>query len=209
MERCMQTRAQCRQTSRLVPFVAIVLAVLAGALAAPSALTTDAVHGDTRKPASTDPPIDLSNLADRSVWHQVNAKPYRISSVLNVLCDAPGPARVDEERKRNPHASTVVTVYVNETGREAMFSPTPMVFPRGSVIVKRKFDGMSDETKALLSTVMLKREAGYNPDAGDWEFAVVAADSREVVDRGTLANCIACHTPQRENDFVFRSYLER
>lgn len=148
-------------------------------------------------------------LDDRSGWLQVNAMPYYITSTLNVLCAAPTPVRVDEERKRNPHASTAITVYVNQIGTEAMLSESAATFPVGSIIVKQKFDPNHEPDKPLLYTVMIKRESGYNPDAGDWEFAVIGGDGLEFQARGALANCIACHAPQKANDFVFRSYVER
>jgi|CXWL01.1.fsa_nt_gi hypothetical protein len=180
------------------------VAVLATALA-----TTRAALGAAKEPVVQDPRTVFSLLDDRSVWHKVNAKPYYISSTLNVLCAAPTPVRVDEERKRNPHASTAITVFVNEVGQAAMFSEPAVTFPVGSTIVKQKFDPNREPDKPLLYTVMIKREPGFNPDAGDWEFAVISGDGREIQARGALANCIACHTPQKANDFVFRGYVER
>lgn len=164
--------------------------------------------------AAKDPVVQVPGtvfelLDDRHVWLQVNTKPYYISSTLNVLCAAPTPVRVDEERKRNPHASTAITVYVNEIGQAAMFAESAATFPVGSIIVKQKFDPNHEPDKPLLYTVMIKHESGYNPDAGDWEFAVIGGDGREFQARGALANCIACHTPQKASDFVFRSYVER
>ena len=171
--------------------------------------TTRAASGAGKDPVVQVPGTVFELLDDRSVWHQVNTKPYYISSTLNVLCAAPTPVRVDEERKRNPHASTAITVYVNEVGQAAMFAESASTFPVGSIIVKQKFDPNHEPDKPLLYTVMIKHEPGYNPDAGDWEFAVIGGDGREIQARGALANCIACHTPQKANDFVFRGYVER
>lgn len=168
-----------------------------------------AASGAVQGPYLRDPGVVLERLDDRSGWLQVNAKPYYISSTLNVLCAAPTPVRVDEERKRNPHASTAITVYVNQVGTESMLSESAATFPVGSIIVKQKFDPNHEPDKPLLYTVMIKHEPGYNPDAGDWEFEVISGDGSEVQARGALANCIACHTPQKANDFVFRTYVER
>lgn len=168
-----------------------------------------ACGGHVNSAATADPPIDLTRLDDRTRWHRVNAKPYPISSVLNILCDAPGPSRIAEERERNPHASTAVTVYVNDVARAAMFAKTPTTFPTGSVIVKQKVDQYDEPDKPLLSTVMIKRERGYNSAVGDWEFAVVGPDGTEIRARGKLENCAACHTPRKATDFVFRGYVHR
>jgi hypothetical protein len=148
--------------------------------------------------------FDLSNLAG---WTRVNPERYYISSKVDVQCVAPKPADYARERKQNPHASTYITVFVNEAGRPAMFANPPQPFPQGAVIIKRKFDNSSQNGTPLLSTVMLKREAGYNPGAGDWEFAVVSGDGKNVEAKGKLGNCMGCHASRHETDFVFRSYL--
>ncbi len=150
---------------------------------------------------------DVTNVLDAGAWHKVNASPYYIASQVNVLCAAPTAATIADQRASNPHAAAAITVFVNRTGTDAMLSPSPQVFPEGSVIVKKKVNPRSDTDTALLYTVMVKHAPGYNPDAGDWEFIVVAADGRTVQARGALANCIACHQPQKNSDFVFRTYL--
>lgn len=146
-------------------------------------------------------------VSDLGGWKQVNPEPYYISSQVDLRCVAPGPADYASERKRNPHASTYITVFVNATGGLAMFANPPQPFPKGSVIVKRKYDQGSQNGTPILSTVMIKRETGYNPDAGDWEFAVVSGDGKTVEARGKLGNCMSCHSSRRNEDFVFRSYL--
>lgn len=193
-----------RELFRGAALVGFGVVVVAAALA-----TSRAASGAGKDPVVEVPGIVFELLDDRSGWLQVNAKPYYISSTLNVLCAAPTPVRVEEERKRNPHASTAINVYVNKVGTAAMLSESAATFPVGSVIVKQKFDPNHEPDKPLLYTVMIKHEPGYNPDAGDWEFAVIGGDGREFQARGALANCIACHTPQKANDFVFRSYVER
>jgi len=166
-----------------------------------------ALAGETARTPSADLPTVISRLDDRSTWVQVNKEPYYVTSVVNVLCAAPTTARVEDERKRNPHASTAINVFVNEIGVAAMLSKEPAVFPVGSMIVKQKFDPKNEPNKPLLYTVMTKRESGFNPDAGDWEFAVLSGDGRDVQAQGNLANCVACHQPQKANDYVFKSYL--
>ena len=148
--------------------------------------------------------FDVSSLAG---WTQVNPDPYYISSKIDIQCVAPKPADYERERKQNPHASTYITVFVNEVGHLAMFSNPSQRFPKGAVIIKRKFERNSQNGAPILSTIMIKRETGYNPEAGDWEFAVVSGDGKKVEAMGKLANCMGCHASRRETDFVFRSYL--
>jgi hypothetical protein len=161
--------------------------------------------GSRQSKADDNLAFDVSSLAG---WTQVNPEPYYISSKIDFQCAAPpNPADYERERKQNPHAKTYVTVFVNEAGRPAMFANPPQRFPKGAVIVKRKFDASSQNSTPILSTIMIKREAGYNPEAGDWEFAVVSGDGKNVEAKGKLGNCMGCHVSRRETDFVFKSYM--
>jgi len=156
--------------------------------------------------------FDARKLADTSAWTKVNAEPYRISSELDFLCARP-PTPDDaskfyaQERKKNPHAGTFITVYVNQVARAAMFTKDSPIFPAGSVIVKQKSDRLPARN-TVLYTVMRKRENGYNPTVGDWEFSVVNADGTTVEASGKLENCQGCHVKQPSTDFVFRSYVD-
>lgn len=155
--------------------------------------------------------LAVATLKD-SRWTQVNREPYYISSQLDGLCRIATPGDYASLRKQNPHASTHITVFVNQLARKPMFSGSPQQFPEGAIIVKAKFDGFSafagDKTPSpILYTVMIKRHAGYNPEAGDWEFGVVSGDGKKTEGAGKLANCMSCHTSRRDGDFVFRSYL--
>ena len=146
-------------------------------------------------------------LNDKSQWTQVNTEPYYISAAVNLLCRAPTAANYTDERKRNPHAATFITVYVNNVGHEAMFSKE-MRFPTGSVIVKKKIGNSSEGQTTLLYTIMKKREPGYNPVVGDWEFFVVAGNGTQLEASGKIESCQGCHVKKSETDFIFRPYVK-
>jgi hypothetical protein len=151
--------------------------------------------------------FEASQLNDKKLWTQVNAEPYYVGSQLDALCAAPTPAMYSEARKTRPHEGSFITVYVNNVGCEAMFSKDPQ-FPRGSVIVKQKKGRYAeDRAKILLYTIMRKREPGYNPIVGDWEFSVVSSDGVKVEASGKLENCQSCHQQRSDSDFVFRPYV--
>ena len=151
--------------------------------------------------------FDAAKLKDRTSWIQVNAEPYRITPAVEALC-APATARLDPDRKSNPHSGSYITVYVNKVGREAMFAKQVQQFPEGSVIVKEKFSTRLEGRKPTLYTIMRKREAGYNPKVGDWEFSVVGPNGTQVQESGKLENCESCHKSQTDSDFIFRPYLK-
>jgi hypothetical protein len=89
-----------------------------------------------------------------------------------------------------------------------MFASKVQRFPEGSVIVKEKIGNPVEGSKPLLYTIMRKREAGYNPTVGDWEFAVVGPNGTELQAIGKLDNCQGCHLGKRDSDHVFRPYLK-
>jgi hypothetical protein len=158
-------------------------------------------------------PIDVSDLDNDKLWTKVNNQPYPISSYVDALCRAPTQTDYALARERNPHSAAFVNVYVNKIGLGAMSSTEQPLFPVGSVLVKEKFyphgDVANEKKEPDLFTVMLKREAGYNPESGDWEFAVVSGDGKQTQARGKLANCMSCHVSRRASDYVYRSYLPK
>ena len=152
--------------------------------------------------------FDAVTLKDKTLWTQVNTEPYYISTAVDALCRSPMRADYEAERRRNPHAATYITVYVNNVGRKAMFAKEPRRFPEGSVIVKEKVGTHSEGRTPLLYTLMSKREPGYNPAVGDWEFSVASGNGTQIEASGRLENCQACHITKRDADFVFRPYLK-
>lgn len=152
--------------------------------------------------------FQAKKLKNKSLWTQVNTEPYYISAAVDALCRAPTSANYEIERRKNPHAATFITVYVNNVGREAMFSKDVQRFPEGSVIVKKKIGNYSEGRTTLLYTLMKKRERGYNPVVGDWEFLVVAGNGTQLKASGKIESCQACHLRRSDSDFVFRSYVK-
>lgn len=151
--------------------------------------------------------FNAAQLKDKTLWTQVNPEPYFISSRLANLCGLPT-AKDYESERQNPHMRMYITVYVNRIGQKAMFAKDPQ-FPEGSVIVKEKSGTEADWRKPVLYTIMRKREAGYNPKVGDWEFSVVAANGTDMQATGKLEKCQLCHVEQRDRAFVFRDYMKR
>lgn len=152
--------------------------------------------------------FDAATLKDTTLWTKVNNEPYRLFVQLDALCALPTTAQYEAERKHNPHKATYITVYVNKIGRESMLAREVQQFPEGSVIVKEKIGNRVEGGKPLLYTIMRKRERGYNPTVGDWEFAVVGANGTDLKARGKLEPCQSCHKDQSKSDFIFRPYLK-
>lgn len=152
--------------------------------------------------------FDAANLKDKTVWTQVNSEPYYISSRVDIQCAMPMAIDYERVRKSNPHLSTFITVYVNNIGRQAMLAKEVQRFPEGSIIVKEKVGTRQEGKKPVLYTIMRKREPGYNPGVGDWEFAVVDGNGTKLQAIGKLEKCQSCHLEKNDSDFVFRPYVK-
>ena len=149
----------------------------------------------------------LKAIAGYRNWTRVNPRPelMHVRAALDCAISL-SPSGADVDGETNPHKRKYITVYVNDSGRNAMMEQLSPKFPEGSVIVKEKLSEPSSQTPELL-TVMIKREKGFNPESGDWEYAVFDGTGTKLESRGKLDNCQSCHLSHPKSDYVFRSYL--
>jgi len=172
----------------LIPLVAM----LGWAVIRTGATTHDSVGSDS----------DVASLAKYREWTLVNPTPQVMDPIAAVSCLSPISAR------GGPHTNKYVSVYVNSIGKDAMMTMVSSKFPIGSMIVKEKL-ARQDSEKPELLTAMIKREVGYYPQGGDWEYLLINGTATEVQERGKLDYCAGCHAPYKGDDFVTRIYLPR
>ena len=119
-------------------------------------------------------------------------------------------ALVSEEKpQKNPHekgAQTFARVFANDLATPEMHKDEPH-FPAGSIIVREKLLQEADDVPEAV-TVMVKREKGFSPKTGDWEFFVLDGAVGKVEKRETTGACAKCHTQAEKTDWVFRTYLK-
>ena len=115
-------------------------------------------------------------------------------------------AIIPGRQEPSPHLHKYVSVFVNPVGREQMMTKQEPKFPVGSMIIKEKL-GKPDSTTPEVLTAMIKREPGYNPANGDWEYLVLNGTASMIVERGKLERCSSCHSSYKHTDFVTRTYL--
>lgn len=139
-------------------------------------------------------------------WTRVNPEPsiFHLPSITD--CAAPVGATARMASEDNPHIQKFINVFVNDAGRRAMLKELRPHFLVGSLIVKEKLP-TRDAAEPELLTAMYKREAGYDPEGGDWEYLVLDGHGKEVQARGKLESCRACHQAVADTDFVSRNYL--
>lgn len=178
-------------------------------LASLAPLSLIAFNGASRKlPVSAsisaqqndDPEQVLTRLSNYKTWRLVNPSPIKMEPAVAALCAPAFP------RPANPHQNKFISVYVNDVGQQAMMTERNPEFPQGSLIVKEKLSNRESQAPELL-TVMLKRERGYDPRRGDWEYMMLDGSASKIVERGRLASCSSCHVAYSATDFVTRRYL--
>ena len=100
-----------------------------------------------------------------------------------------------------------VVVRVNPVGVDRFKAGQPV--PAGTVVVKEKYPEYSPNTPPVAVAAMVKREPGYDPENGDWEYAYEQRwpEAERKVVRGKLRSCIDCHQGARDTDYLFRPYL--
>jgi hypothetical protein len=133
-------------------------------------------------------------------WRLVNPEPALMDPRAAVMC------AVRTRARRGPHSNKWVSVYVNEIGVDAMISQKAPKFPKGSIIVKEKLDARTSRVPELM-TIMLKREEGYDPANGNWEYFVTDGAGTRLEKPARVESCYSCHRAYLQTDYVSRMYL--
>lgn len=115
----------------------------------------------------------------------------------------------DEKEPNNPHEKGVTTFaryFANELAQGVIYQVNPK-FPVGSIIVREKLVTADAEIPSLV-TVMVKREKGFSPKTGDWEYLVADSVLSKIIKREKVGSCSKCHANAESTDFVFKTYLK-
>jgi hypothetical protein len=130
-------------------------------------------------------------LADYPEWILLTPEPRSVSFVLWGLCRSIMPP--ETAFQESEHGSRYLRIYVNEVGAAPLALEGERHFPEGSIIVKEKLIAPDDAAPAAVG-IMIKRENGFDPEGGDWEYAYWEKDGGLSRDQEQLATCQACHT---------------
>lgn len=166
------------------------------------------------KPAdevATNDPTILKIAQDYSTYRKVTNEPVRVNSAITASCVVFfGGDRLTEEsiRRYGPHANSAILIFMNDRA----LAKSEGDFPVGSVIAKEKVGdtfGINgrliplDEKQRPVGG-MVKREPGYDPENGDWEYFYF--EDPAAVYSGRIASCIECHAQARDTDHVFGTW---
>jgi hypothetical protein len=140
----------------------------------------------------------IAFIKKRSAMERVTPNPVDMPAKVATLCRS-------ASQDKNPHIKAKFHVFANEPAAQPLFDPWGK-FPEGSLIVKEKWGSEDGETQ--LFTGMWKREKGYFPECGDWEFFTVDAAATKITERGKLTNCATCHEDFTRGDYVSKDYVK-
>jgi len=101
----------------------------------------------------------------------------------------------------NEHGGFLFHVFANEPAALPIFDPWGK-FPEGSIVLKEKIG--REDAKPQVFTGMVKREKGYFPEMGDWEFFTADGAASKIAERGKMERCAKCHEDYAKGDYVTR-----
>jgi hypothetical protein len=149
---------------------------------------------------------------DYSHLTPMTKKAVQVDPGLAMLCVGVSQRDVEDAQKQSgPHGYTVVRIFMNEPAAEA-FRKGSSVYPVGAVVVKEKHgltytSGKSNREPAKTHDGvggMIKRDKGYDPEHGDWEYFYFEDASK--IESGKISSCVQCHTGAAKTDHVFGAW---
>jgi hypothetical protein len=138
----------------------------------------------------------LKIVKERAALECVTPQPVDMTARMARVC---GAVTLDE----GPHRGAKFLIHANAAAVLPVFDPWGK-FPVGSLILKEKLE--KEHGAARLFTGMLKREKGYYPEGGDWEYFTVDGAASKIAERGKLSRCATCHEEYPQGDFVTKVY---
>ena len=153
-----------------------------------------------REPNSGDLEPYLPKPSDFAKWPKVTEEPVSVTPQALEMCRAAVP-----RWREGPHTDATIVVRVSPEAADAFRDGKTM--PVGAQVVKEKYTDAKATGPMNSYAVMTKRQAGYDPTWGDWEYAMVYLDKPKETEQGRLGECARCHAQVREKDYLFRSYI--
>jgi hypothetical protein len=165
----------------------------------------------TAEPPGGSQPTVSQIAAGYAKYEKITPEPVYVNPILAMLCRGASKQEVEKERiKHGPHANTAVVIHMNALAANA-FKTGLTSYPAGSVVVKQKtiLGHVGDDGKFVRPAEngvggMIKRQAGYDPAHGDWEYFYFEDVAK--IESGRIASCVQCHDTAKATDHVFGSW---
>jgi hypothetical protein len=151
------------------------------------------LHAAEEFPSSTE-----TAFAALSKLKRLTPQPVWVDAAVAMMCAAPRPEYIAARKKEfGPHHNVPVNLYANDAA-EKIVSANGKAYPIGSLILKEK---LAAKGEATAIGGMRKREKGFDPANGDWEYFFAEKSKPFVI--GVLPDCVACHAKTKETDYVY------
>ena len=139
-------------------------------------------------------PLTGAEISGERLWKRIT-----VDSDYDIYAHWPGQKGLFPGQ--SPHGK-FHEVYINA----ALASALPIASktaPDGSIIVKENFNA----DKKLTNITVMAKVRGFNPDDGDWFWAMYDPQGKIVVSNnlameGRVAYCYECHAGVKDNDYV-------
>lgn len=145
--------------------------------------------------------------ADYRSWQTRTEMPVSISAEIFSLCRPP--SVLEEAFVESVHSELALLDWLNPRAEDAMavFESTarlaePREFPVGATIVKEKLAHAKVGYELAALGLMIKREPGFNPSYGDWQFGYWDTTNGLTAGSDEQAYCGDCHA-FADTDFVY------
>lgn len=136
-----------------------------------------------------------------AAWEKRTEDPQPISAEIFALCR--GPTQAEEDFVASEHGDMLYLLDWLDPGAAAVFAGASSgPFPVGATIVKEKLVLESGGYILHALGLMLKREPGFDPAHGDWQFGYWNATDGMIAGAAENAHCGNCHAGS-STDFVF------
>lgn len=194
--------------------IAVLLVVVAGCQQSNSRPVpeTQQLPAENPQPSTETPPSSAVDI-EFSKWPTATDLPVDVSPAQAQAC-GPGYngsksrwAHFGGANRHGPHFGRYIVVRINPDA-EQEFKELAAPLPVGTVVVKEKHSEFLPKGPPSEYGAMIKREAGYDREHGDWEYLYAVRGPEEKVTRGRLESCIECHSHAKHRDYVFRTYLK-
>lgn len=145
-------------------------------------------------------PLEDARREYRS-WETLSDSPISISIEIAGLCRLPTAA--EDAFVASEHGDRLYLLdWLNPEAAEGFEAGGAAPFPVGAAIVKEKLVLMGSDYELSALGLMVKREAGFDPSNGDWEFGYWNENSGMLSGTEENAYCGGCHASST-TDFVF------
>lgn len=158
--------------------------------------------------AEANPAISVDAvLAEYASYRAMTDGPVPIDPDLWFRCKRATGVPPESQETYGPHAEFLGVYYMNPSAAGAFEEQTHR-YPPGSVVVKEKQASYLDKEMTGPGLAgMIKRDAGFDPEHGDWEYFFVDHDTP--LSQGKLPSCIDCHSRVADRDYVFGGWIDK